>query len=123
MEKYKVMNTEVLSDEKDQSLKEISKRLLKDITNTIEEFKIIAKQKGINYDNIVTNKSMLSKDLESSESLQNSTQHNASRLKKQDSIHSGENITAGDVNLTEPTNRNTILIEPFDSENSDLDED
>ena len=36
MEKYKVMNQEVLSDEQDQSLKEIAKRLLKDITQTVE---------------------------------------------------------------------------------------
>lgn len=54
MEKYKIMNQEVLSDEQDQSLKDISKRLLKDITQQIEQFKLIAKQKGINYDNITT---------------------------------------------------------------------
>jgi len=43
MEKYKVMNQEVLSDEQDQSLKEICKRLLKDITQTVEQFKKLAK--------------------------------------------------------------------------------
>lgn len=76
MEKYKVMNQEVLSDEQDQSLKEICKRLLKDITQTVEQFKKLAKQKGINYDAITTtNKSNVSKEQESNQSLHNSSQH------------------------------------------------
>lgn len=52
MERYKLMNEEVLKEEKDQSLKDIIKKLLKDISEQITQFKALAKQKGINYDNI-----------------------------------------------------------------------
>ena len=63
----------VLSDEQDQSLKDISMRLLIDITQTVEQFKKIAKQKGINYDTITTNKSGISKEQESGGSVHGSS--------------------------------------------------
>lgn len=61
MEKYKQMNQEVLSEEKDQTLRDISKRLMKDINETIDQLKLIAKKKGINYDNIQTDQSKTNK--------------------------------------------------------------